>query len=246
MNLSGRIGNLKCEAPSVKEDGVWNVFDALFTFDEAVLAEENGVPVCQYTQLLRWREMTTVLEEDLFVTSYLAFNDLMYARQRENFFWKPVIGHNNKTLNSLLAQGVAENHFHLKGSAPQFQLSWMSLMNRVDEPDFIRTFDAYDKNRLQKNISYSQGYACNKLKTLWRQAALVRVFLFQELMRAEKVLTKEYCCDNRILDYKLVGALLADEKELEDSAGWLQACVNYYREEFGKSPLDYINMLSVA
>lgn len=231
---------LKCEAPSVKEDGVWNVFDALFTFDEAVLAEENGVPVCQYTQLLRWREMTTVLEEDLFVTSYLAFNDLMYARQRENFFWKPVIGHNNKTLNSLLAQGVAENHFHLKGSAPQFQLSWMSLMNRVNEPDFIRTFDTYDKNRLQKNISYSQGYACNKLKTLWRQAALVRVFLFQELMRAEKVLTKEYCCDNRILDYKLVGALLADEKELEDSAGWLQACVNYYCEELGKSPLDYI------
>lgn len=232
---------LKCEAPKENENAAWNVFDALFTFDEAVLTEENGSPVCQYTQLLRWREMTTVLDEDLFVTSYLAFNDLMYARKRENFFWKPVIGHNNKTLNSLMEQGIAENHFHLKGSAPQFHLSWMSLMNRVDEHDFTKTFDEYDKNRLQKNISYSQNYEYGKLKKMWRQAALIRIFLFQELMRAELDGMRDYYYQNDsiTLNHKLIKRLLANENELEDYAGWIQNCVEYFCEKFGKSKLDY-------
>lgn len=46
---------------------------------------------------------------------FLAYQDLLHEKSRENFFWSPVIGHNNKSLNRLMEQGVAENHFHLKG-----------------------------------------------------------------------------------------------------------------------------------
>lgn len=108
-----------------------NVFDALLLFIDNVLVEENGIPLCRYENLLRWRALTIDLGEDMLVTSFLAYQDLLHEKSRENFFWSPVIGHNNKSLNRLMEQGVAENHFHLKGSAPLFHLSWISLMNDV-------------------------------------------------------------------------------------------------------------------
>ncbi len=166
--------------PDLEEDKDWrfNVFAALTIFNNAVLIEEDGEPRCQYVQLLRWRDMTTSLEEDLFITSFLAYKDGLSARQRKNFFWCPVIGHNNRVLNALLENGVAENHFHLKGSAPHFHLSWISLMNNADSRTFQGILDDYDANRLQKNISYDVRYAGRSLGHRWRQAALIRVFLF--------------------------------------------------------------------
>ena len=154
--MSGGYSNIL-----TKTEDEWNVFYALFVFSNYVLTEENGMPQCQYTQLLRWRDMITALEEDLFITSYLAFKDCTLARERFHFFWKPVIGHNNRVLNHLVAKGVAENHFHLKGSAPYFHLSWMRLMNEIDNPKFDKVFERYDANRLQKNISYNTKYKNN-------------------------------------------------------------------------------------
>lgn len=159
-----------------------NVFDALIAFDFAVLIEENCEPLCQYGNLLRWRDMITALEEDIFVTSFLAMKDMLGGIRRRDFFWKPVIGHNNYALNRLVAHGVAENHFHLKGSAPMFHLSWISLMNHVNNPQFEDILDEYDKNRLQKYVMYDADYAADgRLADMWRQAAVIRIILFVEL-----------------------------------------------------------------
>lgn len=167
--------------PGLEEDR-FNVFDALMAFDYSVLAEENGEPVCQYQHLLRWRDMITVLEEDLFITSYLAMQDTYLIKaERLNFFWKPVIGHNNFALNKLVSQGVAENHFHLKGSAPTFHLSWISIMNQVDNDDYARQFRKYDKERLQMNISYRLESWTGSYVNMWRMAALLRLFLFAKI-----------------------------------------------------------------
>lgn len=158
-----------------------NVFDALTTFNYSILIEENGEPLCQYQNLLRWRDMITVLEEDLFNTSFLAMQDVLRGKSRYNFFWKPVIGHNNYALNKLVAKGLAENHFHLKGSAPQFHLSWLSIMNDVKNSKFEKVLREYDGNKLQKNIVYDVEYRSDSLVVMWRQAALIRLFLFSEL-----------------------------------------------------------------
>lgn len=175
---------LKGEIPITGQKEVTlNVFDALVAFDYAVLIEENGMPLCQYAQLLRWRDMITALEEDLFITSFLAFKDSLIGRERKSFFWRPVIGHNNRALNCLVAKGVAENHFHLKGSAPQFHLSWLSIMNQIDKPEFEEKFEQYEKNRLQKNLSLSANYPVSKLSHMWRQAVLIRLFLFSVLKK---------------------------------------------------------------
>lgn len=47
-----------------------NVFDSLVLFGDAVLTEEDGMPVCTYENLLRWRNITIELGEDIFITSH--------------------------------------------------------------------------------------------------------------------------------------------------------------------------------
>ena len=59
-----------------KEGTEINVFDVLYLFDGEVLTEENGQPVCEYLHFLRWHEMTKEIGEDIFITSYLAFQDV--------------------------------------------------------------------------------------------------------------------------------------------------------------------------
>lgn len=226
-------------------NSAWNVFDALVTFDNAVLIEENGQPLCQYAQLLRWRDMITVLDEDLFITSFLAFRDYLNSRKRRNFFWKPVIGHNNKSLNCLVEKGVAENHFHLKGSAPQFQLSWISIMNQVDNCEFDELFEKYDKERLQKNLNFNAHYNTGKLSHMWRQAALIRLLLFSLLkddilnLEWEEEKNEDKEITNKSYIKKIIN-LLDDESELKSSVGLIQNNIKYYSEKYAKKSLDYI------
>lgn len=153
-------------------------FDAILLFADVVLVEENNLPLCRYDHILRWRDMIVVLDEDLFVTAFLAQKDLLTMYKRTYFFWPPVIGHNNKELNRLLSQGVAENHFHLKGSSLTFHLSWISIMNDVMNPVFKEVFDQYDKQRLSKKVAYQAEYAENNLYHMYLQAALIRLYLF--------------------------------------------------------------------
>ncbi len=174
-----------CSRDPVKSDEVkFNVFDALVTFDNEVLIEESGEPVCQYKHLLRWREMIMELEEDLFTTSFLAYRDMLNAFERKKFFWKPAIGHNSQALNALVAKGVSENHFHLKGSAPQFQISWLRLMNCVDDAKSHKLFSEYEENRLQKRIEQNTSKESYTLERMWHQAALLRLYFFM-LMKGE-------------------------------------------------------------
>lgn len=155
-----------------------NVFDSLVLFGDAVLTEEDGMPVCTYENLLRWRNITIELGEDIFITSHLAYHDMLNNKLRKNFFWPPVIGHNNKSLNRLLDKGVAENHFHLKGSAPLFHLSWISMMNNPSASIFRQVLKKYDSNRLHMNINYNINYTEQSLYMQFLQAALIRLCLF--------------------------------------------------------------------
>lgn len=236
---SRRMGGGHSNVP-IQVDNRWNVFYALIAFSGSVLVEENGMPECQYTQLLRWRDMITALEEDLFITSYLAYKDCALARERYNFFWKPVIGHNNKALNHLVANGVAENHFHLKGSAPYFHLSWMRLMNQIDNPKFDRIFEGYEANRLQKNISYSAKYKNDRLCHMWRQAALIRLFLFVHL-KGESELPYGNIGDRNIYEIlKDAETLKICISDIQNSIEWMHEKYGIWEDSCNKSELDYM------
>lgn len=203
-----------------------NAFDAILLFVDNVLVEENGVPLCCYEHLLRWREMTVDLDEDLFITAFFAQRDLVNSISHRKFFWPPVIGHNNKSLNRLMAQGVAENHFHLKGSAPLFHLSWCSMMMDVRNGDFKKVFESYDDNRLHVNVTYRVKHADSSFYIMYLQAALIRLYLFACLVREPFLLENKYMEYDRIQQY-----LKEDEKTGDERKVCLEDCRNKFCSE---------------
>lgn len=164
----------------------FNIFDAILIFAVKTLQEMDGEPVCQYENMLRWRMTSHELDEDVFTTAFLAYRDVRYVNKNREFSWRPVIRHNNIYLNRILSQGMADNHFHLKGSAPQFPLSWISMMNDVTNVKFKRQLESYGKKRL--SVIYATEDGEEHLYILYLKAALIRVFLFSKLLGTTIVL----------------------------------------------------------
>lgn len=163
------------------ESRTLNVFEILLKFAETVLLEEGEEPVISYMHLLRWRMLSHMLEENLFTTAFIAYKDLKRRSSIREFGWKTVIGNNNVYLKQILNEGLSENHFHLKGSAPYFQLSWIAMMNHISRVQYRETLISYDKQRLSSNIHYSGHSKSEPLYVMHRQAALIRVLLYAKL-----------------------------------------------------------------
>lgn len=157
-----------------------SIFNLLMHFNKQVLIEIENEPFVHYENLLRWRETSFALGEDIFSTSYLAYMDNRSGRNRHFFAWRPVLFSNNIRLKGMLKQGLAENHFHLKGSAPVFDLSWLALMNSVDRksPAFNKL-----KKEVKLNPNTNNSFENNQddIEVLIYKAAYIRQIIFQKM-----------------------------------------------------------------
>ncbi len=104
-------------------------FNLLNHFTKVTLTELESEPFVNYEHLLKWRDLSLRLGEDLFTSSYLAQRDVLARKDRYYFSWRPILFSDNRRLHSLLQKGVAENHSHLWASSLTFDISWMALMN---------------------------------------------------------------------------------------------------------------------
>lgn len=163
------------------KDG-FSVLDAMKEYVNQVLEQTQGAPVCKYRRLLAWRMITSKIEEDTFTTAFLAIQDTEKPwSKRTNYDWRTVIGHNNYELNNLLRKGMVENHFHLKGSAPYFAITWLNLMNDINNKSFIKRLDEFDSHRMINGINPAwEGYEPSYVE-LHLQAALIRCYLYCRL-----------------------------------------------------------------
>lgn len=162
----------------------FSVLDMLKSYVNRVLEQVQGEPVCKYRRLLAWRMTTSKLCEDTFTTAFLAVQDLEKLwSKRTNFDWRTVIGHNNYELNNMLKKGMVENHYHLKGSAPYFALTWLNLMNNVSNTRFIKCLREFDRHKLAKGVTPSWSGHDPSYVEMHLQAALIRCFLFCRLKR---------------------------------------------------------------
>lgn len=153
-----------------------SIFNLLINYTDNMLENHGDNVKCRYKDLLKWRMVTLKLDQDLFISSYLAFKDLLIRREREYFDWDIIIKSNNIRLHNMLSKGIAENHFHLKGSAPTFKLSWISLMNNINNRKFSK-LDLED-NRLEKDLD-----GIIDLNDSIVVAALLRIILFYEIQK---------------------------------------------------------------
>lgn len=103
------------------------------------------------SQFFHWKELAAGLGQEIFMMALLAAELSAVSEARGCFSdclraLFPQIGSEN--LRGLLGKdggkGLAENHFHLKGSFPVFLLNWVCLMNHVgDGNDFFHRMKEY-------------------------------------------------------------------------------------------------------
>ncbi len=150
-------------------------FYVLLHFCQKTLTEKDYQPMYRFQDLLRWRMITYKLGEDLFITSFLAFNDRNAMVERKSFNWPVVLMQDNPSVTHVLRKGVCDLHFHLRGSSLNYELNWLSLMN--------------DMKRRRTEFSHLQKCLSHKVSTAdkekWESAYLttfkayaIRYYLF--------------------------------------------------------------------
>lgn len=159
-------------------------FNVLLHFTSEVLAEKNLEPVCHYEHLLRWHNLSSFLGEDLLTVSFLASRDVYYRRHRYTFCWQPVIGHDNHALNEIFKRPMTELHFHLNGSSMNFDINWMSLMNKVS--GWNESFKKLQKPQ-QDIFQTSDGLTNEPICLCAMKAAALRMLLFEYVIGGNSV-----------------------------------------------------------
>lgn len=198
-----------------------SIFNILTHFNSKVLVEENLEPFVEYQHLLKWRDLSYYVGEDLLTCSHFAHTDNISQRKRDFFSWRPTAFSNNKHLRNLLKKGLAENHFHLKGSGPVFDLSWINLMNNVNH--FEKEFLLLEKDlSLLTKISNSSESSKKSLKILVYKAAYIRLKLFNQI--------------NGLSDFKLEIDLSKDSNSIDSND--LIVKLNELNQEIGLNKKD--------
>lgn len=173
-NFEERFGTLERDGDSGQP---LNVFRLLFWYSMELLRIENNEILCEYKWFLHWRMSTLSLSEDLFIAAFLAGRNAGRNMPNVSFNWKPVITHNNAQLHRILERGMSENHYHLKGSAPVFQLTWISIMNDISDASFWKSFQSISRERRSFRVQQGAGYQERELSLQVLQAALIRAHL---------------------------------------------------------------------
>lgn len=137
----------------------------------------NGL-ACRIHRVLPWRDAYLLLGQDLFVCAYLALLDGLESFERRDFAWPAILPTDLVELGRLLERGLAENHYHLNGSAQSFALSWCGLMNR---PEAAAQFSARFDRLLQPSYVRRPKECLLDSRDRTRYAAACRCRLFQRL-----------------------------------------------------------------
>lgn len=158
-----------------------NPMDALFFYAERMLTVLDNEVVCRYERLLNWQKLTQSFSTDLLVAAFWAMKKRPEEMRERDYAWKLILGHDNYQLNRILERGLAENHFHLYGSAPYFQLAWLSLMNRPMNGKLTKNLYSYHKNRIEPEVHPDASVKHIPLYIQCFQAAAIRFILFSEV-----------------------------------------------------------------
>lgn len=170
-------------------EGFPSLFNVLLNFSSEVMSPSFQVPVVKYDSLLRWHDVTSLLTEDMFTTSYLASKDAAFRRGRSRFDWKPCIDHDNAALNSIFSQPMAELHSHLKGASLNFELNWLNLMNKPWQRD--AEFKVFVTSQRPSPVSVLGERLQPSIYSLIIKAAAVRLLMVESQLGIAPLNTKE-------------------------------------------------------
>lgn len=190
-----------------------NVFSTILDFARKVLTYDGNEIKCRIDEMLRWREISFQLGQDLFTCAFLADNDLERGSDSEYFAWIPIIRSDDMRLHNILKKGIADNHFHLNGSTKIFELNWICLMNIIENRrhDFNKIPDTLQMRR-KDAIDVKQSSA--PLYEECQEAAFYRIYLFAGLKKDDYLMkkTEEIYC--KIIRQRAISTILSDIQDV--------------------------------
>lgn len=208
-----------------------NPMDCLFYYAKKMLTIQDNEVVCRYRKLLEWQMMTMNISETLMVAAFWAVQKAPEDITEREYGWKLVLGHDNYQLNRILQQDMAENHFHLYGSAPIFHLSWISLMNSIINAKAAKKLREYDVRRV--NIQKKEDAHRPEIPLVYQhyQAALIRLLLFSQAF-GQRVRIGSYQVDlEEYLDLLSADAKYCLLKRLKNQDTSIQDTVEHESDE---------------
>lgn len=204
-----------------------NIFYLIQHLAENVLMEKGDIPICEFTQLLRWRDISYQMSENYFTTAFFAYKDLPSKRRRHFFSWNATIGTNNRYLREILERQCTDLHFHLWGSSLNFELNWLSLMNCINNRrDEFKLIQKLKNTQLQVSQYSNQ----QSLYGLYVKAFTIRQLLFQ--MFVEKQENNNTFWGSEKINYKNILSLKSEE-ELCYYTKDLQRVVDRLKYQYG-------------
>lgn len=164
------------DSPELPQRGI---FSLLLSTAGDFLHMDGAEVRCRHEKLVEWRLLTQQTGQSLFLCAFLAWNDLRRGHSQIDFAFSPYAKSDHFRLRHMLARGMAENHFHLKGSAPTAFLSWVCLMNHIDKRDGPHGFG---NTMFRQALAARGGRELNWADSLYRltsTAACLRLILWQ-------------------------------------------------------------------
>jgi len=177
------------------------IFDLVHCLISKLLTINRGRVVYRYKYLKTWRYLTGKIGTNLLVASIYAQKDYKEGIYRREFMETDVRHHDNQMLNEVLERGMSENHFHLRGSAPYFLLSWISLMNSVTLTKIVYLLDQINQEPRNPKIRYNDNFREEKFSILHLKAAAIRVYLYAVLTNQLIEFGEYHASIGKILDF---------------------------------------------
>ena len=176
-------------------------------------------PVVVFDELIRWKDATLFVGEDLFTTAYLASKDLLKEPPNRTrlFAWPDYIGHNNVELDEVLKKGLTDIHAHYNATCDVFNLNWVDLTNSLSgKEEKLRKITHYQDVTLS-TVGTEQLYT---LKRMCVAAAFLRLQFFKllnSLYISKDNLSKKIKCVKHILEDEFCANRAKREIEAEIS-----------------------------
>lgn len=175
-----------------------NVFDLLrMTLQDLLLMNQNRMEV-RYQEIEAWRLLVRYLGEEFPLSIQYARWDYEHQKPPRDcydaFDWAYVTAHNNSQLNSIVRRGISEHHSHLWGSTPYFHVSWVNLMNNLQNSQYqenLRKFNpepwSAEKERLRHRGYERSDDDLKRDEHYWEiaqaRAAWIRLYLCERIHR---------------------------------------------------------------
>lgn len=235
-----KVGCSQPETKMVKGYGTesLNIFDLfLLTLQDLLVMNRNRLE-SKYEEIFAWRLIVRHLGEELALSARQAQWDHEHNRDKrdryDEFAWPYVTGHNNKQLNMLLQRGVSDHHCHLMGATPYFHVSWINLMNDIENSSYRDRLREMNRRRwsgenereyrLKENGNDPREYHGELARI---RAAWIRLYLCERILKKTDANRRYYDLEN-VRSYDNWRLLLR-------SQGRLQSELDSYVKQFGNT-----------